>query len=170
MRLVERFPGRLLTPWPAAQGIWRFARQPAGGYPATSRPGLHLQWPHDGRRGSGMRPPGERPSGMTTAADRESAMSVLLVIDDDPLILRLVQGAFQESEITVRTAATAGEGLRLLAQDPPDLVLLDINLPDQSGLETYRQLQEQDGRVPVIFISADDTTDTAIEAMKLGAY
>src|SRR5262249_29677755 len=52
----------------------------------------------------------------------------------------------------------------------PDVTVLDIMLPDQSGLDVFRKLREIDARSPVIFITGSSTTDTAIEAMKLGAY
>src|SRR5207249_635153 len=52
----------------------------------------------------------------------------------------------------------------------PDVILLDLRLPDQSGLEVYRQLRALDARTPVIFITMAKTADAAIEAMKQGAY
>ena len=54
--------------------------------------------------------------------------------------------------------------------DRPDVVILDIDLPDQSGLETFRRIHELDPKIPVIFITGHGTTATAIEAMSLGAY
>ena len=53
---------------------------------------------------------------------------------------------------------------------PPDVILLDLRLPDQSGLEVYRQIRRIDARIPVIFVTIAKTADTAIEAMKQGAY
>ena len=70
----------------------------------------------------------------------------------------------------VLTAETAAEGLDLARQRHPDVIVLDIHLPDRSGLETLSLLREIDARSPVIFITGKSTTDTAIEAMKLGAY
>src|SRR5947209_20505543 len=97
-------------------------------------------------------------------------MPTLLVIDDDPLICHLFRKTFQEADVTLLLAGSAGEGLEQVSGHRPDVVILDINLPDVSGLEAFRQLRQLDARVPVIFITSDDTTDTAIEAMKLGAY
>src|SRR5207302_9779067 len=71
---------------------------------------------------------------------------------------------------SVLTAPSAAEGLEFLAQQRPDVVLLDVSLPDQSGFETFQQIQVRDTRIPVIFITGEGTTETAIEAMKLGAY
>jgi DNA-binding NtrC family response regulator len=98
-------------------------------------------------------------------------MSCLLVIDDENSILHAFQRAFRgEPDLEVLTAASAGEGLELLNQRQPDVVVLDINLPDRSGLETFRLIRGQDARTPVIFITGHGTTDTAIEAIKLGAF
>jgi two-component system nitrogen regulation response regulator GlnG len=97
-------------------------------------------------------------------------MPVLLVIDDEPAILHAFQRAFRGEEISVRTASSAAEGLQIVNQARPDVVVLDLNLPDQSGLETFHRIRQIDARIPVIFITGHGTTETAIEAMKLGAY
>src|SRR5438046_1193028 len=68
------------------------------------------------------------------------------------------------------TAGTAAEGLDKLAEYRPDVVILDIELPDLSGLEMLRRLRQFDGRIPAILITGRGTTATAIEAMSLGAY
>ncbi|HEV3203322.1 MAG TPA: sigma-54 dependent transcriptional regulator [Gemmataceae bacterium] len=97
-------------------------------------------------------------------------MPVLLVIDDETSILHAFQRALRDPDVTVVTASTAAEGLETVSRQPPDVVILDINLPDLSGLETFRQIRQKDARIPVIFITGHGTADTAIEAMKLGAY
>lgn len=97
-------------------------------------------------------------------------MPVLLAIDDDPTMLRAFGAIFRAPEITLLTATTAQEGLTLVTERRPDVALLDINLPDLSGLETFRRLHRIDARIPVIFVTGHGTTETAIEAMKLGAY
>jgi DNA-binding NtrC family response regulator len=97
-------------------------------------------------------------------------MPTLLVVDDDRLVQRIFRSAFHDQDVALLTASSAEEGLALAEQCRPDVVVLDINLPDLSGLETFRRLHEKDARVPVIFVTADTATDTAIEAMKLGAY
>src|SRR4029079_6873563 len=61
-------------------------------------------------------------------------------------------------------------GEALVSRDRPDVVVLDINLPDASGLEAFRRIREIDPRTPVIFITGHGTMATAIEAMRLGAY
>jgi two-component system nitrogen regulation response regulator GlnG len=97
-------------------------------------------------------------------------MPTLLVIDDEPTICSYLRAAFPEPEAQVLTAASAALGLELFISRRPDVVLLDLDLPDQSGLDTFRALHRQDPRVPVIFITGHGTTATAIEAMALGAY
>jgi two-component system nitrogen regulation response regulator GlnG len=94
----------------------------------------------------------------------------LLVIDDDPAILLVFRRAFADSEVLLRTAATAREGLEAVAEHRPDVVLLDVHLPDRTGLELYREIRQLDGTLPVIFITASGSSDMVIEAMKLGAY
>ena len=56
--------------------------------------------------------------------------------------------------------------METLARERPDAVILDINLPDGSGLDAYKELRRLDARVPVLFITGHGTTDQAIEAMK----
>ncbi|MGH7135367.1 MAG: sigma-54-dependent transcriptional regulator, partial [Pirellulales bacterium] len=97
-------------------------------------------------------------------------MAKVLVIDDDRAVLHLIERTFSESGTDVVTARTAQEGIRRLPETKPDAVILDIMLPDQSGLETFKQIHEYDSKLPVIFITAGGTSETAIEAMKLGAY
>jgi two-component system, NtrC family, nitrogen regulation response regulator GlnG len=93
----------------------------------------------------------------------------LLVIDDEPSIQHAFRRAFRDPSLCVLTASTASEGLGMVTKTRPDVVLLDIHLPDQSGLDTFQRIKSIDARIPVIFITGHGTTDTAIEAMKLGA-
>ncbi len=99
-------------------------------------------------------------------------MPKLLVIDDDRSIRRMVRGAFDGGahRIHVLEASTAKEGLDALRMHRPDVVLLDIFLRHDSGLDLFRQIASIDSRLPVIFITADTESDTAIDAMMLGAY
>jgi DNA-binding NtrC family response regulator len=96
-------------------------------------------------------------------------MSTLLVIDDDRAVLYTIERTFQGTGVNVLTAKTVREGLELIGQKP-DVVLLDIMLPEGSGLEAVEKIQALDPKLPIIFITAGGTSDTTIEAMKLGAY
>jgi two-component system nitrogen regulation response regulator GlnG len=93
-----------------------------------------------------------------------------LVIDDEPLILDCFRYLFPPSEVKLVTATSASEGIRLFSETRPDVVTLDIGLPDISGLEALRRLREADARVPVILVTGQGTAATAIEAMRLGAF
>ncbi|MCE9548545.1 MAG: sigma-54 dependent transcriptional regulator [Planctomycetia bacterium] len=97
-------------------------------------------------------------------------MSYLLVIDDDRSIQRMVAHAFENSGTEVRAALTAEQGMEMIRASAPDAVLLDIQLPKTSGLEVFKEIRQIDRRLPVIFITSSDRSETAIEAMSLGAY
>jgi two-component system nitrogen regulation response regulator GlnG len=96
--------------------------------------------------------------------------SVLLVDDDPAMILDQVTHALSPQGIRIDVARTAEDGLRHLAGQPPDVILLDVHLPDMSGLEAYQRIRQIDGRIPVIFITWAATAATAIDAMKQGAH
>jgi len=97
-------------------------------------------------------------------------MARLLVIDDEANVCYSLERALASETLEVISAETAKEGIDRVRRDCPDVVILDVRLPDISGLEAYGQIREIDPRVPVIVITAHSTTETAIEAMKLGAY
>jgi two-component system nitrogen regulation response regulator GlnG len=98
-------------------------------------------------------------------------MGHILVIDDDPVVIPMqVRQAFPAPLYRVEIAGTGAEGLARVRSEPPDVVLLDLRLPDQSGMDVYRQIRRIDARIPVIFITVAKTADSAIEAMKQGAY
>src|SRR5207248_11672548 len=93
-------------------------------------------------------PPG-RPEPMRTP--------VLLVIDDEPAILSVFRIAFAEPEAKLLAAPTAAEGLRLFFEQRPDVVILDVRLPDMDGRELFRRLHESDAKVPVILMTGFGT-------------
>jgi two-component system nitrogen regulation response regulator GlnG len=101
----------------------------------------------------------------------EPTMAHLLLIDDDSaLIPEQVRQAFPGPRHRVAVAETGAEGLEQIRATAPDVILLDLRLPDQSGLEVYQQIRRIDARIPVIFITLAKGADAAIEAMKQGAY
>lgn len=93
----------------------------------------------------------------------------VLVIDDDRAVHLLVERALA-GIASIVVSASASEGLQLVDSDKPDVILLDINLPDTNGLAVFCEIHEKDRRIPVIFITAGAGSDTAIEAMQLGGY
>ncbi len=97
-------------------------------------------------------------------------MDKLLIIDDEADIQRSFRRLFASPELDVFTASSGEEALQLIPEIRPDLVLMDVRMGGISGLETLRRLRESDARLPVIMMTAYGTTQTAIEAMKLGAF
>ena len=97
-------------------------------------------------------------------------MPTLLVIDDEESVCYSFRRVFEGETLRVLTAATAADGLELIQSQRPDVVVLDLQLPDRSGLDVFREIHAWDPKRPVIFITAHGTTDTAIEAMKSGAF
>src|SRR5215208_7041646 len=97
-------------------------------------------------------------------------MAKILVIDDEASILHAFRRAFDDPDDVLLTAPNAEVGLALVSGEQPDVVVLDLNLPDAHGLDVYRQIRAIDARIPVIFITGHGTTETAIEAMKQGAF
>src|SRR5215831_9783597 len=97
-------------------------------------------------------------------------MSKLLLIDDEADVQYSFQRIFDSPEIELTTASSGEEGLRLLPKLKPDLVIMDVRMGGMTGLETLRRIRQIDSRLLVILMTAYGTTQTAIEAMKLGAY
>ncbi len=98
-------------------------------------------------------------------------MGQLLLVDDNPdLILAQMNHVFGASQHRIDVARTGEEGVRSVTERAPDVVLLDLRLPDLSGLEVYQRIRQVDARIPVLFITAATAAEHAIEAMKQGAY
>lgn len=97
-------------------------------------------------------------------------MSKLLVVDDEKNVCYSLEKALASEELEVLCACSATDGIEQVRNESPDVVLLDVRLPDFSGLEAYGIIREIDPRLPVIVMTAHSTTETAIEAMKMGAY
>ena len=98
-------------------------------------------------------------------------MSKLLLRDDDKDVHYAFQRNFALPDIELTTASSGEEGLRVIPKLKPDLVLLDNRMgAGMTGLETLRRIRQSDSKLLVILMTAYGTTQTAIEAMKLGAY
>jgi DNA-binding NtrC family response regulator len=97
-------------------------------------------------------------------------MPTLLIVDDEPNLRYSLEKALAPAGLEVTGVGTAKAGIRLVQELSPDVVILDLRLPDMSGLEAYAAMRAIDARIPVIVITAHGTTETAIEAMKLGAF
>ncbi|RZS37854.1 two-component system OmpR family response regulator [Herbihabitans rhizosphaerae] len=92
----------------------------------------------------------------------------LLVVDDEQSIRELLAVSLRFAGFDVGTAATGTEALRAAERDQPDLVLLDVMLPDLDGFEVLRWLRTGGRRVPVLFLTARDATEDKINGLTLG--
>src|ERR1700688_5147532 len=96
------------------------------------------------------------------------AMKTILIVDDEPAARYSLRRAL-ESNYSVAEADSAEAARDALAREQPDLVLLDVVLPGQSGIEFLRWMREQGSEATVLMVSALDTAKTAVEALQLGA-
>jgi two-component system OmpR family response regulator len=92
----------------------------------------------------------------------------LLVVEDDPNILELLTASLRFAGFEVTTARTGSEGVTEALKGQPDLVVLDVMLPDLDGFEVLKLMRTEGGRFPVVFLTARDTTDDKIRGLTLG--
>jgi two-component system OmpR family response regulator len=92
----------------------------------------------------------------------------VLVVDDEPNIRELVQVALKFHGCSVTTAATGKEALRRAEASQPDLIVLDVMLPDMDGFEVCRRLRAAGNEVPVIFLTARDTSSDTVTGLAIG--
>lgn len=97
-------------------------------------------------------------------------MARVAVIDDDRAILMLVQRGLEKHDHSLAVAMTGEDGVRTVREFGPDVVVLDLMLRESNGLEVLERIQKFDRRLPVIFVTASAGSDTAIQAMQMGAY
>lgn len=96
-------------------------------------------------------------------------MSQILLIDDEQVLAKHIARSLERVGHSVTTASDAASGLRRAAEVPPDLILLDLRLPDGSGLDLLPKLLAQDPGVPVLMVTAYATVEDAVKAVQLGA-
>ena len=101
-----------------------------------------------------------------TQADKK--ISKALVVDDERAILRLLRNALPAGEFSVLEAGTGQEALAAAAQHRPDLVILDLGLPDMDGVEVIKGLREW-SQIPVIVLSVREREEDKISALDAGA-
>jgi two-component system, NtrC family, response regulator AtoC len=97
-------------------------------------------------------------------------MSTIIVIDDDDQLRKSFEKLLIEEGYVVESAASGEAGLKLVQKNVPDLVILDVRLPGMNGLETFQHIHKIEPKLPVIIMTAFGTTETAIEATKMGAF
>jgi two-component system, NtrC family, response regulator AtoC len=94
----------------------------------------------------------------------------ILVVDDDPQMQFFLKEALERQQYTVTVHASAEAALEALAATRFDLILMDVRLPGMNGLDAVNEIQKVDHRTPIIIMTAHGTRDTALEAVKRGAY
>ena len=92
----------------------------------------------------------------------------VLVVDDEPSIVDAVATSLRYEGFTVDEAMTGRKALAQAQEDPPDLVILDVMLPDLDGLEVTRRLRQDGVRVPVLFLTARDTLSDKLAGLTVG--
>jgi nitrogen regulation protein NR(I) len=97
-------------------------------------------------------------------------LNSILIIDDDDQLRNSFKKLLSEEGYKVDGAASGEAGLNIVKKEIPDLVILDMRLPGMNGLETFRAIHIIEPKLPVIIMTAFGTTETAIEATKLGAF
>jgi len=97
-------------------------------------------------------------------------MGHILIVDDDAQLRQSFEKLLNAEGHTVKTASSGEAAISLVKAAVPDLVIMDVRMPGMSGLEAFRAIHEIEPKLPVIIMTAFGTTDTAIEATKLGAF
>ncbi|MCF6178173.1 MAG: response regulator, partial [Geopsychrobacter sp.] len=94
----------------------------------------------------------------------------ILVVDDEHLIRWSLEQNLKKQGYEVSTAGSGEDALKLLQEETPDLMLLDIQLPGMNGMEVLEKVKELEEDVIVIMVTALGVLETAVKAMRLGAY
>jgi len=97
-------------------------------------------------------------------------MSTILIIDDDDQLRKSFHKLLTEEGYRAQSAASGEAGLELIKRQLPDLVIVDVRLPGMNGLKTFEAIHAIEPKLPVIIMTAYGTTETAIEATKMGAF
>jgi two-component system, OmpR family, response regulator len=92
----------------------------------------------------------------------------LLVVEDDPTLRELLAASLRFAGFAVSTTASGAEALRIAASRPPDLVVLDVMLPDLDGFEVLRRLRQVGQDLPVLFLTARDAGEDKVRGLTAG--
>jgi DNA-binding response OmpR family regulator len=99
----------------------------------------------------------------------EQGMQRILVVDDDPAVVSVLRRGLSYEGFTVHTAASGGAGLALAREQSPDLIILDIMMPDLDGIEVLRRIRAADPGLPVLMLTARDAPADQIQGLESGA-
>ena len=110
------------------------------------------------------------PYGEKKDATRVSQMRTVLVVDDEKLVRWSIRQKLESAGYQVFEADTCSSALRLFQEHLPDLVTLDVRLPDGSGLKLLLDMKKISPNVPMIMITAYGAVEDAVKALKIGAY
>src|SRR5262249_57392510 len=91
----------------------------------------------------------------------------ILVVDDDPHIRDVISFALEKAGMVIQTARDGGEALALFQRQPPDLIVLDVGMPDTDGLAVCREIRKS-SNVPILFLSARDDEIDRIVGLEIG--
>ena len=105
---------------------------------------------------------------MTTQHDTSDVEATLLVVDDEPNIRELLSTSLRFAGFDVVSAANGADSLRLAEQNDPDLLVLDVMLPDMDGFTVTRRLRQAGKHMPVVFLTARDDTSDKITGLTVG--
>lgn len=94
----------------------------------------------------------------------------IVIIDDDDSLRRVLEYSLQEAGYTVAAAASGEEGLALCSEQPPDLLISDLQMPGMDGMQLLQSVKRLHPETPVIMLTAFGTVELAVAAMKAGAY
>lgn len=111
--------------------------------------------------------PGTTGGGVTLDGGAQ-AEAKLLVVEDDPNIIELLSASLRFAGFAVTTASTGTDAVQSAREIRPDLVVLDVMLPDLDGFEVIRRMRDAGVRTPVVFLTARDATDDKIRGLTLG--
>ena len=100
--------------------------------------------------------------------DPEKAEARVLVVDDEPNIVDIVSMALRYNDYEVVTANSGREALEAVSASKPDMIVLDVMMPELDGFEVAKRLGEQRSDIPILFLTARDTTDDKVRGLTIG--
>ncbi len=99
--------------------------------------------------------------------NKEFTRKKILVIDDEPELLALMMEVLEDEGYQAFSAANGADGIRLNEQENPDLIILDLRMPEMDGIETLRQIRKKDDKVKVVILTGYGSPDTIRDAADL---